>query len=138
MEMTLQAAKEIMNEMIKYASETKPGRPSSFALVDRAGVLVAFERMDGAAPLTARMAINKAHTAIDWGIDTKVLRESYFAGEAKRDVAWFGDPRLAPIPGGVLLKSEEGTILGAIGSSGRTGEEDEELAQVGAKVWNTL
>ena len=136
MEMTLLAGKEILEAMFKFASETKPGRASSFAVVDRAGVLVAFMRMDGAAPLTARMAINKAYTAIDWGRDTKVVRETFFTGEAKRDVAWFGEPRHAPIPGGVLLKAKEGTIVGAVGSSGRTADEDEELAQVGAKAWN--
>jgi glc operon protein GlcG len=138
MGITLQAAKEILEAMVKFASETKPGRPSSFAVVDRAGVLIAFMRMDGASPLTTRMAINKGYTAIDWGRDTKAVRETFFTGEAKRDVAWFGDPRHAPIPGGVLLRIKDNSIVGAVGSSGRTAEEDEELAQVGAKVWSNV
>jgi uncharacterized protein GlcG (DUF336 family) len=37
------------------ASETKPGRPISFAVTDGAGILTAFVKMDGASPLTARM-----------------------------------------------------------------------------------
>lgn len=134
----LREAKELLEVMLKFASETKPGRPSSFAVVDAAGVLIAFVRMDGASPLTTRMAINKAYTAIDWGRDTREVREVFFTGEAKRDIAWFGEPRHAPIPGGVLLRTKEHTIVGAVGSSGRTAEEDEELAQVGAKAWNEL
>jgi glc operon protein GlcG len=138
MGITLKQAKEIIEEMLKYASEKKPGRPSSFAIVDGAGILISFARMDGASPLTARMAVNKAYTAIDWKRDTKEIKEIFFTGEKKRDVAWFGDLRHAPIPGGVLLKEKEGTIAGAVGTSGRTAEEDEELARVGEKEWNKL
>jgi glc operon protein GlcG len=138
MGMTLQAAKEILEEMFKFASETKPGRPMSFAVVDGAGVLIAFIRMDGAPPLSCRMAINKAYTAIDWVRDTKEIRELFFTGETKRDIAWFGEPRHAPSPGGVLLRAKEHTIVGAVGTSGRTGDEDEELARVGAEAWSKV
>jgi len=138
MRITLQQAKEIVEEVIRFATETKPGRPSSFAVVDGAGIPICFARMDGAPSLTARMAVNKAYTAIDWGRDTKEVREIFFTGEKKRDVAWFGDPRHAPIPGGVLLKTKDGTVVGAIGTSGRTPEEDEELARFGESQWKKL
>jgi glc operon protein GlcG len=138
MGITLKEAQEIIESMLKFASETKPGRPSSFAVVDGCGALISFARMDGASPLTARMAINKAYTAIDWRRDTKDIREIFFTGESKRDVAWFGEPRHAPIPGGVLLRAEDGTIVGALGSSGRTAEEDEEVVQVGAKAYQEI
>jgi len=129
-------AKEIVEEIVRFSSQDKQGRPSSIAVVDEAGVLVCFARMDGASPLTARMAMNKAYTAIDWKRDTKDIQA--FIKENNRDITWFGDSRHAPIPGGVLLKTKTGTTVGAIGTSGRTAEEDEEQARVGEKVWNTL
>jgi len=138
MVLKLEEAKEILEVMVKFSSQTKPGRPFSLAVVDSAGILVGFNRMDGASPLTARVSINKAYTAIDWGRNTKEVREIFFMGEEKRDIAWFGEQRHAPIPGGVLLKAEDGTIVGALGSSGRTAEEDEEVVQVGAKAYQEI
>jgi glc operon protein GlcG len=138
MGITLKQAKEIIEAMLRFASETKPGRPMSVAVVDEAGVLVSFARMDGASSLTARVSFNKAYTAIDWRRDTKEIQELFFTGDKKRDVAWFGEPRHAPIPGGVLLKDKDGTLVGAVGTSGRTADEDEELARFGSKAYREI
>jgi len=150
MEITLKEVRKIIERMVRFVSEDKfvtlkePGRPFSIAVVDAAGVLVSLDRMDGSAPLTVRVAINKAFTAIDWRLDTKVIRERLFAGggplptDTNRDMAWFGEPRNAPIPGGVLLRDETGIIVGAIGTSGRTAEEDEELARVGKEAYGEI
>ena len=138
MEITLEDAQQVIEAMVKYASETKPGRGMAFAVVDHGGALVSFARMAGASPLNARVSVNKAYTAIDWRSDTQEVVQRLFTGESKRDVAWFGDPRLAPIPGGVLLRGEDGTIVGAVGTSGRTREEDEELARVGAHAYQEI
>jgi glc operon protein GlcG len=134
----LSEAREILETMLKFATDTKPGRPSSLAVVDEAGTLICFARMDGASSLTARVAVNKAYTAIDWRRDTKEVQELFFRGESRRDVAWFGEPRCAPIPGGVLLRAEGGTIFGAVGTSGRTANEDEEIAQFGKKAFQEI
>ena len=127
----LEEGRCIVEAIMEAARTTKPGRPSSAAVVDNAGVLIYFARMDGASPLTARMAINKAYTAIDTQRDTRAQYELITDG---RDVAWFGEPRMAPIPGGVLIKTSDGSIAGAVGTSGRKADEDEELALVGAKA----
>ena len=138
----LKEAKAAVEVMLEYATAKKLAS-YSVVVVDNAGVLTYFGRMDGAFPLTARMAINKALTAIDWARDTidlqkLIMGEKYgepgVMGAAKRDIAWFGDSRAAPIPGGVLIKSSDGSILGAVGTSGGTVEADEELARVGAKA----
>ena len=138
MGITLKEAQKIVDAMLKFASEDKPGRPSSFAVVDGCGVLISFARMDGGSSLGARVSVNKAYTAIDWRRDTKDVRKIFFTGDTKRDVAWFGEPRHAPIPGGVLLKAKDGAIVGAVGTSGRTADEDEELAQIGAKAYQDI
>ncbi len=150
MTITLKEARELCEAMVTYVIDDKfvllrePGVPFSVAFVDAAGALVSLDRMDGSPPLTARVAVNKAKTAIDWRKDTKAIRERLFAGKGplaadiNRDMAWFGDPNAAPIPGGVLLRDLDGTIVGAVGTSGRTAEEDEELAQIGAKVYQEI
>lgn len=143
MDVTLKEAQEIIDSMLQYMDEKKPGKISSFAVVDGAAIPVFLVRIDGSPPLTVRMCNNKAYTAIDWGRDTKVVREKRFrglapSGEPVRDIAWFGEPRHVPIWGGVLLKDEEGEVCGAIGTSGLTMEEDEELAQVGLKYWQDI
>lgn len=125
----VEEGRSIVETILEAARETKPGRPSSVAVVDNAGILIYFARMDGASPLTARMAINKAYTAIDTQRDT---RDQYERIKDGRDVAWYGEPRMAPVPGGVLIRSSDGSIAGAVGTSGRTADEDEELALVGA------
>lgn len=134
----LEEGNKLIEEMLKFASDIKPGRPSSLAVVDESGALVSFARMNGASPLTARVSVNKAFTAIDWRRDTKNIQEVFFTGGKKRDIAWFGEPRHAPIPGGVLLKNTDGTIVGAVGTSGRTADEDEELAQAGFKAYKNI
>jgi glc operon protein GlcG len=150
MAITLKEAREICEAMVTYVTEDRfvslkePGVPFSVAVVDAAGALVSLDRMDGSPPLTARVAVNKATTAIDWRMDTKAIRERLFAGKGplaadiNRDMAWFGDPNAAPIPGGVLLRELNGTIAGAVGTSGRTAEEDEELARIGARVYQDI
>jgi uncharacterized protein GlcG (DUF336 family) len=138
MRLTLQDAREILETMLKYESKMKTGKPSAFAVVDRAGVPIYIVRMDMASPLTARVCVNKAFTATYTARDTKESFDKLFTGDSKRDVAWFGEPRYSPIPGGVLLKDEEGGIVGAIGTSGRTMDEDEELARVGLKCWQKI
>jgi glc operon protein GlcG len=132
----LEEARKIVDTVVEAARTTKPpNRPMSVAVVDNAGVLISFARMDGASPNTARMAINKAYTAIYWRRETGEMQDWIKNG---RDISWFGDPyKDAPIPGGVLIRSSDGCIVGAVGTSGRDARGpmgDEELSQIGAKV----
>jgi uncharacterized protein GlcG (DUF336 family) len=150
MGISLEHARSVIDAMVTYVKEekfehlTEGGLPFAVAVVDEAGAVVSMDRMNGAAPLTARVSVNKARTAIDWRTDTKDIRERLFGGssplptDTNRDMAWFGDPNAAPIPGGVLLKNPDGTIVGAVGTSGRTAVEDEELARVGQRSYEKL
>jgi glc operon protein GlcG len=111
------------------------------AVVDSGGELIYLARMDGASPLNARMAMNKAYTATKWLRDTKAIKERLFdmgLGDDRRDIAWFGDPRFTAVWGGILLRSEDGTVLGALGEGGGTPAEDEELGQLGAQAFAAL
>ena len=130
----LEEAHKIVEAALEVVFAAK-GRPISVAVVDNAGDLVHFSRMDGASPNSANVSINKAYTAIFWKRDTKEVRA--LLEELNMDIAWFGNPRYSPIQGGVLIKSSDGSILGAIGISGRIPKEppnDEDVAQIGAKA----
>ena len=130
----LEEGRSIVETVLETARTTKPGLPSSVAVVDNAGVLIYFARMNEASPLTARVAMNKAFTVIDTQRDT---REQFERLKQGRDSAWYGEPRMAPIPGGVPIRTNDGFIAGAVGTSGRTADEDEELALIGAKAVKT-
>ena len=131
----LEEAQKIIDAMLKYSSVMKTGRPMAHAVVDNAGILVAFARMDGASKIVRRMAENKAYTAMTWKRDTREIEE-LIKGREKTDIIYFGEPeRQAIIPGGCLLKLADGTVVGAVGSSGRTVDEDEEAALVGVEAF---
>lgn len=134
----LEEARKIIDAMLEYCTVKKPGDPMAHAVVDSAGVLVCFARMDGTCPIIRRMAENKAYTAIMWRMDTRDLFELRNK-DPNMKIECFGEPdRQAVIPGGNLLKTSDGSIVGAVASSGRHFNEDEELALIGVKAFKEL
>lgn len=100
--------------------------PVSLAVVDVAGCLVGFQRMDGAPQRTVAIAIGKAYTSARMQQSTEV-----FSARLRNDgllVADFLDPGLTSLPGGVPLIVGE-TLLGAVGVSGRSLANDAQLAR---------
>jgi glc operon protein GlcG len=134
----LEEARKIAETVLEATVNTMPpGRPMVVAVVDPHGDLIYFTRMDGTVALQVNMAINKAYTAARLRRDTVELQKILKEGE---DIAWFGDVRHTPIPGGVLIKAKDGSILGAVGTSGRPAMGpmgDEELARIGARSIQT-
>ena len=103
----------------------------SVAVVDEGGQLQALERMDGAFPLSARIAEAKAAGAALWQRDGSEL-----AGIQKERAAFFASvdalTRLPIIPGaGSVVIRDGDLVLGAIGVSGATAPEDHECARAG-------
>jgi len=87
------------------------------------------------------MAVNKAYTATKWRQNTKSIKDRLFVmglGDERRDIAWFGDARFTPVWGGILLIDADGNVLGAVGESGGTPAQDEELGQIGAAAFAAL
>jgi glc operon protein GlcG len=135
----LSEARAIVDAMLAEAE--KRGIKFAAAVVDAGGDLIHLARMDGASALNARMSYNKAYTATKWQRDTKAIKERLFdmsLGEERREITWFCDPLYTPVWGGIVLRSKGGTMLGAIGESGGTPQQDEEIGQLGAKVLNGL
>lgn len=106
----------------------------AIAIVDEYGELMAFARMDGAAPAVREIAVQKAYTSARMRSDLKDFR----AGLERRGrtVADFGDPKLVGLAaGGVAIPSAAtGAVLGAIGVSGGSPDEDEEIARIGLRA----
>src|SRR5262245_55577172 len=133
-----------MNAMLKKAME-QPHRPVAMAIVDDAGILIAYQQMDGLRLFTRRHAIRKAYTAAITGMNSGAFGEDCIkaGGQTVREVG--GDLELTPGHGGVVVRSGQHTprspeefhvnVMGGIGVGGYlSGREDEELAMVGLKA----
>jgi glc operon protein GlcG len=132
-------ARAVVDAILAAAAER--GLEFAAAVVDSGGELICMARTDGASPLNARMCVNKAYTATKWRQNTKALKDRLFdmgLGDDRRDIAWFGDPHFTAVWGGILLRAEDGTVLGALGESGGTPAQDEELGQIGAAAFAAL
>ena len=130
----LKEAQKMMGRMLEYATE-KQGRPIAIAVVDNTKTLVSFARMDGSTSNNEHMAINKAWTCVHMGLDTRRVRDM-LVKEFGHNLSYFTKPdRLTAIPGGLVIRAEDETVLGAIGISGRIADEDEEIAKEGLKVF---
>ena len=99
--------------------------PLAVIVLDPGGHTIAFERQDGAAPGRYVIADGKANAALMLGMPSSKLMEraeqqAYFV--AALNGAYGG--RVVPVPGGVLVKDKKGKILGAVGVTGDTSEND--------------
>lgn len=103
------------------AEATRRGWKEAIAVVDPHGELVAFARMDGTQYSATTIAPNKARTAARFRRDTRIFYERYQTGHP--DAATL-DPLLTASPGGLPLV-ENGMLVGAIGCSGGTGDQDD-------------
>jgi uncharacterized protein GlcG (DUF336 family) len=118
-----------MDRMLREATKT-PNRPLAIAICDDQGELVTFARMDRCAPQPPVVARKKAYTAARTRTDTKVYADRLKS--QGRSVTEFGDPNLLAAQGGVVITNPaDQSVLGGIGVSGLTAEEDEARARIG-------
>jgi glc operon protein GlcG len=118
---------------IAAAAEAEAGKvsyaPDAIVIVDPGGALVYFERMDNTQIGSIDVAIDKARSAALFRRPTKVFADLL----AKGNMIPLALRGAAPVPGGRPLVSG-GKVVGAIGASGGTGEQDDQVAQAGAAV----
>jgi uncharacterized protein GlcG (DUF336 family) len=107
-------------------------KPLTVAVLDAGGHLLAFKREDGSSILRPQIAHAKAWGALGMGMGGRALAER--ATVAPAFVAALSDisgGRIAPVPGGVLVRNDRGHILGAVGISGDHSDKDEACAMAG-------
>jgi uncharacterized protein GlcG (DUF336 family) len=130
--LSLDQVQRAMATMMAKANE-EPDRPLAIAIVDDAGDLLNYTRMDRCRKNPQRMALRKAYTCAISGRDSNDYAS--WLKEQGRSVAEMGDPMLAAVQGGVVvLHPNTGAILGGIGVSGLAAQEDEDIANMGLKA----
>jgi glc operon protein GlcG len=123
---------ELAKQMLA-ASETRSremGLATSVAIVDDGGHLLAFSRLDRVHAATAEVAIAKAKSSAMFKRPTANFGEALAAGA----VGLLALPAVLPFAGGLPLLSD-GQIVGAIGASGASADQDAEIAAAGAAVF---
>lgn len=111
------------------AEAARHGFAMAVAVVDTAGNLVYFEKMDGTQHGSVHVAIEKARSAALFKRSTKTFQDAVAAGGDGLRV--LGLPGAVPVEGGIPLLVD-GRIAGAIGVSGGTSAQDGQCAQAGA------
>lgn len=113
-------------------ARSRSARPLAVIVLDTGGHTVAFAREDGASLFRHDIARAKAMGALGMGDDTRVLAERAKGNPAfYRSLAVTVGGAIAYSPGGVLMRDAGGSIVGAIGVSGDTGDLDEDCATAG-------
>ena len=127
---TVSAAGAALAIEAALAKADELGARVTVAVVDDAGVLRALVRQDGAGGATVQVATDKAYGTAAVGLPTAHWEEAV-AGEPALGFGLTAIDRLVPLAGGVPIIAK-GTIAGAVGVSGGSGEQDEAIAQAGA------
>ena len=124
----LEKAKQVM--AAAEAEAKKKNWKMNIAVVDTNGELVQFERMEGAQIASGSISIGKARTAARYRRESRLFFNAFEGGHGY--VATL-DPGLVASPGGFPLV-EGGKLIGAVGCSGGTGDQDAAICKVGAEI----
>ena len=131
---TRSQASTIAEAALRHArSEGLP--PMTVAVLDAGGHLVTFQKEDGSSLFRERIARAKAMGALGMGTGSRA-----FVQRAAQHPAFFNaltvlaDGGIAPVPGGVLVRSDDGALLGAVGVSGHLPDQDEACAVAGIEA----
>ncbi len=133
-ELTLAAAQTIVNQALAHARANKYN-PVGVVVLDARGSLKASGVEDGTSLVRWKVAFGKAYGSIAWGAGSKKIekmaadRPNFFAG-----VAHLVDGGILPVGGGVLIRDANNSIIGAVGISGDTSDNDEAAAVAGVKA----
>ncbi|HEX3804326.1 MAG TPA: heme-binding protein [Solirubrobacteraceae bacterium] len=126
--MNLDLARRLIAEA--RASGSRHGlKPLSVVVLDVGGQVRAFEREDGSSNARFEIAFGKANGALALGIGSRALmaraeQQPYFIGA----VAGAIGGALVPVPGGVIIQNADGEVIGAVGITGDTSDNDEAAA----------
>jgi uncharacterized protein GlcG (DUF336 family) len=130
----LQTARTII-EGARAAAREKDFKPLTVVVLDAGGHVVAAEREDGSSNKRFEIAFGKAHGALALGMGSRALmaraeQQAYFIAAASAAIGG----ALVPVPGGVLVRDPAGTLLGAVGVTGDTSDNDEAAAAAGIEA----
>lgn len=125
--MDLATASALIDAALAHGREASM-KPLTVAVIDAGGHLVALTRSDGCSPMRPEIALGKAHGAVMLGMGSRGLFERaqaqpYFI----QSMNALAGGSLVPVPGGVLVR-RDGAVIGAVGVTGDTSDNDEACA----------
>lgn len=126
---TLNDARRVTAAAEQKAAEL--GQPMNIAVVDVGGNLVTHSRMDGAWIGSIDISINKAYTSRAFDIATRDLATHSQSGGQFFGIHVSNDGKIMVFAGGIPLV-KDGQVVGAVGVSGGSGEQDHSVAEAGA------
>ena len=132
--LSLAAARTIIDAAFAKGTDLKL-RPLGVSVLDAGGHLVAFQRQDGASFLRPQMSAGKAYGALAIGMGGRKVEA--FAKDRPHLMAGISDvsgSKVLPVVGGVLIRDGSGAVLGAVGISGDSSENDEAAAIAGIEA----
>jgi uncharacterized protein GlcG (DUF336 family) len=112
--------------------------PMCIAVMDDGANLVGFHRMDGALLASVDISQNKAYSSVTLKMDTETIHEVSQPGESLYGLGNTNDGRIITFGGGFPLEDDDGNVVGAVGVSGGSAEEDMEVAQAGVEAFENL
>jgi uncharacterized protein GlcG (DUF336 family) len=125
----LAEANRIIERGIAHARSI--GSPSTLAVVDAGGTVIAQARMDGASLSSVVLAYNKAYTSVSCRLATSDITKIAQPGGDFYGIANGLNGRAIIFPGGVPIRVD-GEVVGAVGASGGNGAQDDEVARAAA------
>ena len=134
MPLTLDAAQSIVRAALAHARD-KAMKPLAVVVLDARGVVKAAAVEDGTSLKRFEIAQGKAHGAIALGMGSRAIarratEQAFFVAAVTHAVGG----SLVPVPGGVLIRDPDGTLLGAAGASGEVSDNDEAALLAGIAV----
>lgn len=134
MELTLADAKKIIEHA--FVEQQKQGfKPMAIVVLGAGGSIRASESQDGTSLLRPKIAHGKAYGSISLGLGSRALYERAkvepFFIQAMNSLC---DGALVPVPGGVLIRTTDGELVGAVGITGDTSANDEQCAVAGIEA----
>ncbi|MBL3702695.1 heme-binding protein [Sulfitobacter sp. BDSS02] len=124
MTISLRKARTMIRKALEHG-KANDMKPLSAVVLDAGGHVIAFEREDGASPGRFAIAHGKAYGSVMLGMAGNAQRDraeqqAYFMGAVN---GLFGG-QLVPVPGGLLVRDRKGAVVGALGVTGDTSEND--------------
>jgi uncharacterized protein GlcG (DUF336 family) len=130
-QLTLEQAQTIIATALKHGTDQKL-QPLAVVVLDARGVLKAFAAQDGTSLRRAEIAQGKAHGALAFGLGSRALaKRATTSPQFIAAVTHAVGGSLIPVPGGVLIRTADKAVIGAVGISGDNSDNDEAAAIAG-------
>lgn len=131
---SLDQAQAIVSAALKHG-RTLSLKPISVAVLDVGGHLIAFSREDGSSNLRPQIAIAKASGALALGVSSRTIGEMAIERPTFINAAaGLNSAGIVPAAGGVLVRDGAGDVIGAVGVTGDTSDNDELCAIAGVEA----